>query len=165
MMNTLRQRKPRRLGWVLFFTGLILSEVLSLSGCTRRFFRRRADAEVDAIICQKDKYPQWKVEDYYVYPHPLSRFADPTDPDRPPMPPDDPAAWDLSPHPQRPLLKGYKYWQGTGYIELMRRWDVENRTKQDSERAQQEEESEGEEARLMGEVKSFAERAREIEQN
>jgi hypothetical protein len=144
---------------------LMLGLLMSLSGCTRRFFRRRADAEVDEILCEKDRYPQWKINDYYVYPHPLSRFADPTDPDRPPMPPDDPAAWDLSPHPQRPLLKGYKYWQGTGYLELMRRWDMENRAKQDAERAQQEEESEGEEAKLMGEVKSFAERAREIEQN
>jgi hypothetical protein len=138
---------------------------MSLSGCTRRFFRRRADAQVDEILCEKDKYPQWKINDYYVYPHPLSRFADPTDPDRPPMPPDDPAAWDLSPHPQRPILKGYKYFQGTGYLELMRNWDAENRSRRDAEQAQQQEDVEGEEPKLMGEVSTFAERAREIDQN
>ncbi|HEY7328958.1 MAG TPA: hypothetical protein VH592_15045 [Gemmataceae bacterium] len=141
---------------------------MSLSGCTRRFFRRRADAEVDEILCEKDKYPQWKINDYYVYPHPLSRFADPTEPDRPPMPPDDPAAWDMSPHPQRPLLKGYGYWQGTGYLELMRRWDIENRTRQDQieREAAKSEEAEGEEEpKLMGEDKTFAARAREVEQN
>ncbi|HEY7309404.1 MAG TPA: hypothetical protein VH643_08615, partial [Gemmataceae bacterium] len=141
---------------------------MSSSGCTRRFFRRRADAEVDAVICQKDKYEPWKLQDYYVYPHPLSRFADPTDPDRPPMPPDDPAAWDLSPHPQRPLLKGYKYWQGTGYLELMRKWDEEYRTKREAEeeeeRRQEEEATEGEEEPLLpGEIKTFAQRAVEVD--
>src|SRR5262249_30355729 len=159
------QGEGLRLSRLILSTLLMLGFLMSLSGCTRRFFRRGAGAQVDEIVCEKDRYPQWKINDYYVYPHPLSRFADPTDPDRPPMPPDDPAAWDLSPHPQRPLLKGYKYWQGTGYLELMRRWDMENRAKQDEQRAQQEEESEGEEAKLMGELKTSAERAREIEQN
>jgi hypothetical protein len=150
---------------MLFFFALSLIGLLSLSGCTRRFFRRRADAEVDEILCEKDRYPQWKVADYYVYPHPLSRFADPTDPDRPPMPPDDPAAWDLSPHPQRPLLKGYAYWQGTGYLELMRKWDEENRAKEDAAKAEQQEEEEGAEPKLMGEQKTFADRGREIDVN
>jgi hypothetical protein len=150
---------------MFLFMALSMVEILSLSGCSRRFFRRRADAEVDEILCEKDKYPQWRINDYYVYPHPLSRFADPTDPDRPPMPPDDPAAWDLSPHPQRPLLKGYGYWQGTGYLDLMRKWDVENRTKLDEEKAAEQQEEEGAEPKLMGEIKGMAERAREIEQN
>jgi hypothetical protein len=165
MVKLNRQRSSRRLGWVLLFLGLSLAELFSLSGCTRRFFRRRADAEVDEILAEKDCYPQWKINDYYVYPHPLSRFADPTDPDRPPMPPDDPASWDLSPHPQRPLLKGYAYWQGTGYLELMRRWDEENRAKADAAKASEQEEDEGEEPKLMGEIKTFAARAEEIEQN
>lgn len=157
-----------RLGRSILSTLLVLGLLMSLSGCTRRFFRRRADAEVDEILCEKDKYPQWKLNDYYIYPHPLSRFADPTDPDRPPMPPDDPAAWDLSPHPQRPFFKGYGYWQGTGYLELMRRWDMENRSRQEAQEAEsaRTEEAEGEaEPKLMGEVKTFADRAREIEQN
>jgi hypothetical protein len=137
---------------------------MSFSGCTRRFFQRRADAEVDAVMAQKDKYPQWKLADYYIWPHPLSRFADPTDWNRPPMPPDDPAAWDLSPHPQRPLLRGYNYWQGTGYLELMRQWDEENRTKKDEERRKKEaeEEDEGEEPLLPGETKTFDQRAAEV---
>jgi hypothetical protein len=161
------QREESRLSWSIVSSLVILGLLMSLSGCTRRFFRRRADAEVDEILCEKDKYPQWKLNDYYVYPHPLSRFADPTDPDRPPMPPDDPAAWDLAPHPQRPLLKGYAYYQGTGYLELMRKWDAENRAKQDAQREaeKKDEEEEEVEPKLMGEVKTFAERAREIERN
>lgn len=165
MGNWLFPPEGLRTGRSILSTLLILGLLMSLSGCTRRFFRRRADAQVDEILCEKDKYPQWKINDYYVYPHPLSRFADPTDPDRPPMPPDDPAAWDMSPHPQRPILKGYKYWQGTGYVDLMRRWDTENRTKRDAELAQQEEDVEGEEPKLIGEIKTFAQRAREIDQN
>ncbi len=166
MRSWLSRHEVYRLGRSILIPLLILGLLMSLSGCTRRFFRRRADAEVDEILCEKDKYPQWKLNDYYVYPHPLSRFADPTDPDRPPMPPDDPAAWDLSPHPQRPWLKGYAYWQGTGYLELMRRWDMENRKRQEEAEAAQKEEAEGEEEpKLMGEVKTLAERAREIEQN
>src|SRR6185437_7712074 len=159
------QRDARRLGWVFLFSFLMLGLLTSLGGCTRRFFRRRADAEVDTVLAQKDKYPGWwKLQDYFIYPHPLSRFADPTDPDRPPMPPDDPAAWDLSPHPQRPLLKGYKYWQGTGYLELLRKWDEENRTKAEAELAAKKniEEEEGAEPLLPGENKTFAERATEV---
>ncbi|MHB1423937.1 MAG: hypothetical protein ACYC3I_12225 [Gemmataceae bacterium] len=167
MANWLFQLQGRCLGRSILSYLLMLGLLMSLSGCTRRFFRRRSDAEVDEILCEKDRYPQWKINDYYVYPHPLSRFADPTDPDRPPMPPDDPAAWDLSPHPQRPLLKGYAYWQGTGYIDLMRKWDEENRVKLDAEREAEKKESETEEVepKLMGEIKTFAERAEEIEQN
>jgi hypothetical protein len=168
MRNWLFPHGGSRLNRSILSSLLLLGLLMSLSGCTRRFFRRRADAEVDEILCEKDKYPQWKINDYYVYPHPLSRFADPTDPDRPPMPPDDPAAWDLSPHPQRPFFKGYGYWQGTGYIELMRRWDIENRTRQEqAEReAAQSEQAEGEEEpKLMGEDKTFAQRASEVEQN
>lgn len=166
MGNWLGLPKELRLGRSILATLLLLGLLMPLSGCTRRFFRRRADAEVDEILCEKDKFPQWKLNDYYVYPHPLSRFADPTDPDRPPMPPDDPASWDLSPHPQRPWLKGYGYWQGTGYLELMRRWDVQNRAAEEQAEAAEKEEAEGEpEAKLMGEDKTFAQRAQEIETN
>ena len=113
MMNAIFDSANRyRLVGMVFCSLLLVSLLPALSGCTRRFFRRRADAEVDAVLAQKTNTPAWKLADYYVYPHPLSRFADPTDPDRPPMPPDDPAAWDLSPHPQRPLLKGYKLLAG-----------------------------------------------------
>ncbi len=169
MRSWLFQLGEPRLNRSILSTLLLLGLLMSLSGCTRRFFRRRADAEVDELLCEKDRYPQWKINDYYIYPHPLSRFADPTDPDRPPMPPDDPAAWDLSPHPQRPILKGYAYWQGTGYLELMRRWDTENRARAEAARVETEQKeqagTEEEEPRLMGETKGFAERAREIDQN
>lgn len=158
-------RWRRGLIWMIFLGMLGLSALTSLSGCTRRFYRWRADSEVDQILAQKDKYPQWKLDDYYVYPHPLSRFADPTDWDRPPMPPDDPAAWDMSPHPQRPVLRGHQYWEGTGYLDLMRKWDAENRAKIDAEAAARKVEEIGEEPLLPGELKTFAQRGAEIDAN
>src|SRR5687767_1076422 len=72
------------------------------TGCTRRFFRKQADQEVEAILKEKDKYDFWKIDNYHIYPDPRSRFADSQNPDRPAMPPDDPAARDLAPNPQRP---------------------------------------------------------------
>ncbi len=63
----------------------------------------------------------------HVYPDSRARFADPTNPDRPPMPPDDPAAYDLSPNPQKPGKPGVARVEGSGYLDLMTKWDAENR--------------------------------------
>src|SRR5262249_5254833 len=54
-------------------------------------------------------------------------FADPTNPDRPPMPPDDPGAWNLSPHPQRPGKPGVARVEGDGYLRLLEHFDTLNR--------------------------------------
>jgi len=110
------------------FLALMLLGIIASSGCTRRFFRNRADNEVDAVLAEKDVVPLWKIEQYGVYPDPRARFADPTNPDRPPMPPDDPAARDLSPNPQKPPHKGgIQRVEGTGYLELLALWDAHNR--------------------------------------
>ncbi|MCI0460760.1 MAG: TolC family protein [Gemmataceae bacterium] len=107
---------------------LALALVLAgFGGCTRRFYRERADKEVAVILADKDKYPQWKIENFHVYPHPRARFGDPSDPDHPPMPPDDPAAADLAPQPQRPGKAGVVRIEGTGYLDLLRLWDAQNR--------------------------------------
>jgi outer membrane protein TolC len=100
---------------------------LGFVGCTRKFFRQQADREVSAVLQEKDKYPAWKIEQYHVYPDPRARFADPTNPDRPPMPPDDPAAYDLSPNPQKPGKAGIGVAKGLGYLDLLAQWDEENR--------------------------------------
>lgn len=109
--------------------GLLLVSVgvLLLGGCTRRFYRKSADKEVSEVLAEKDVYEPWKIEQYHVYPDPRSRFADPTCPDRPPMPPDDPAAYDLAPRPQKPGKAGVDYIEGNGYLDLLQMWDFENR--------------------------------------
>lgn len=162
MRNWLIRREAREFSWSIVFGLLTAGLILSAGGCTRRFFQRRADAEVDNILATKDKYARWRLRDYYVWPHPLSRFADTTDWNRPPMPPDDPAAWDLSPHPQRPIFRGHAYWQGTGYLDLMAKWDKENRARIEEEQKKTTVEEEGEEPLLPGETKTFEERMAEI---
>src|SRR5262245_329085 len=98
-------------------------------GCTRHYYRLGADREVSAVIAQKDRFPAWKVIDAHVYPDPRARFGDPTDPDRPPKPPDDPATESVSPNPQKPGKAGEARIEGTGYLDLLRQWDAENRSR------------------------------------
>jgi len=119
----------KAVGWrqplfVLALVGLLAG----IDGCTRVFYRRQADNEVNDILAEKDRYPQWKIEQYHVYADPRARFADPTNPDRPPMPPDDEAAWKLNPHPQYPGRSGVGTVEGTGYLEMIKTWDDQNRT-------------------------------------
>jgi len=70
----------------------LLAFVCLLSGCTRAFYRRQADRETYQIIGERDKDPRWALPRVSVNPPPESRLFDPFDPDRPPMPPDDPAS-------------------------------------------------------------------------
>jgi Outer membrane efflux protein len=114
--------------YVLAVIGLLAG----IDGCTRAFYRRQADNEVNDILAEKDRYPQWKIEQYHVYPDPRARFADPTNPDHPPMPPDDEATWKLSPHPQAPGYNGVGSVEGTGYLEMIQAWDVQNRAERAS---------------------------------
>jgi hypothetical protein len=106
---------------------LALAIGLGSAGCTRRFYRRAADNQVNEVLAEKDKYPEWHIEQYHVYPDSRARFADPTNPDRPPMPPDDPAASCSAPNPQKPGHAGVARIEGTGYMELLEQWDTENR--------------------------------------
>ena len=97
-----------------FMCILLAGLCAATGGCTRPFYRKQADKEVNEVLAEKDRYPLWKIEQFHVYPDPRARFADPTDPDHPPMPPDDPAAWALSPHPQKPGKCGVATVGGTG---------------------------------------------------
>jgi hypothetical protein len=115
--------RGRRLSYLFLTLGLVMTVV----GCTRGFYRRQADKEVNDILAEKDKYPEWKIEQYHVYADPRARFADPSNPDRPPMPPDDEAAYSLSPRPQRPGHAGVATTVGTGYLEIIKTWDEQNR--------------------------------------
>src|SRR4051812_33260501 len=59
-------------GGILLLLALV---VLTTCGCIRRFYRNRADKEVDEVLAGKDKYPAWAVRDYCVYPPKEARFA------------------------------------------------------------------------------------------
>jgi hypothetical protein len=111
---------------VLPLLALLLASLVG-AGCTRRFFRERADRDIGNLLTEKNVFEPWKIEDWHVYPDGRARFADPTNPDRPPMPPDDPAARALSPNPQRPGKAGVALIEGTGYLDLLAAWDSMNR--------------------------------------
>src|SRR5277367_3641082 len=119
--NAMSVRQAR---WILMF---LVFSVAGLGGCTRAFYRNSADREVNDILKEKDKYPEWKIEQYHVYSDPRARFAPTDNPDRPPMPPDDEAAWKLGPHPQKPGHKGPLAQEGTGYLEMIKLWNDQNR--------------------------------------
>lgn len=98
-------------------------------GCSRTFFRNAADRDVEGVITEKNKFPDWDVKSWNVYPDPRSRYADPNNPDRPPYPPDDYAARVLSPNPQHPTNKtGVGRVDGDGYLKMLEEWNSLNRT-------------------------------------
>jgi len=108
---------------------ILLAVLVSGAGCSRKHFRQRADKDVEGIITQKNVFPDWEVRNWHVYPDPRARFADPSNPDRPPYPPDDFAARALSPNPQKPGHKaGTGRFEGDGYLRALEQWDAENRS-------------------------------------
>src|SRR5207249_4683839 len=104
--------------------------LLCVGGCTRHFFHKRADKDDDVLLREKDHYSAWAIDQWHVEPDPHARFADDGNPDRPPMPPDDPAAHALSPNPQHPPKKeGVRYTEGDGYLQAVADWDAFNRSR------------------------------------
>ena len=85
---------------MLRFTIAILICTIAATGCHRGRYRQQADADATGLIHEKSCDARWQLENFHIYPHPESRFADPYCPDHPPKPCDDPAADCLSPDPQ-----------------------------------------------------------------
>ncbi|REK12904.1 MAG: hypothetical protein DWQ37_09760 [Planctomycetota bacterium] len=79
--------------------------LVSQSGCSRQFFRLRADKEVKYLITQKSNDPRWQYLNYTIGMDPRARYFDPTNPDCPPMPYDDPAS-----HRYMHCIAGRKQW-------------------------------------------------------
>lgn len=66
---------------------------LALCGaCSRSAYRERADKDAANLVSEKNRDPRWHQDDLNVYPDKRARFYDPFNPDRPPMPADDPTA-------------------------------------------------------------------------
>lgn len=81
-----RARRERALAglWILVLL------VVAATGCTRPFWRTQADCCVYMAVNTAQQDPQWSMRDFTININPRSRLFDPTNPDRPPMPPDDP---------------------------------------------------------------------------
>jgi hypothetical protein len=145
-----RLRAIIALGRPTLATALVAGLIAQSGGCTRPFYRKKADEEVSEVLAQKDKYPEWQIDQWHVYPDPRARFADACDPDHPPKPPDDPASYAMSPNPQKPGKAGVARTEGTAYLELIARWDKENRERRARDEA--EEKAKEEEPKKMEEL-------------
>ena len=69
---------------------IIFAFILATVGCTRVHYHRQADREVTTILNQKNMPGRWGLPGFRLEYDPRSRYFDPTNPDHPPMPPDDP---------------------------------------------------------------------------
>ncbi len=92
---------------------LIALMALILSGCSRAHYRRRADREAYGLIGCAASDPRWALKDYSITPNPASRMFDPNDPDRPPMPPDDPTSAELMRFIDG--KRGWPHWDRNGF--------------------------------------------------
>lgn len=97
-------------------TGLVL--VVLLCGCGREYYRRSADRDTYAATAEHETDPRWQLPRINVDPAPTSRLYDPTNPDYPPFPPDDPAAYVYVQHPDgQPGSKHWHKWGDSPWIE------------------------------------------------
>lgn len=66
--------------------------LVSMTGCSRSFYRKQADHEALYILNEKGTDERWSMKDFSIDIAPESRMYVDYDPDNPPMPPDDAAA-------------------------------------------------------------------------
>jgi hypothetical protein len=74
---------------------LLTASTMALGGCSRDYYRRQADQEVNCIIDNKSLAVGSAPGEFRIDIDPRSRMFDSTDPDCPPMPPDDPVSHQL----------------------------------------------------------------------
>jgi hypothetical protein len=89
VMQSLQGRRLRSL------TALLA--LAATTGCQREWYHERANEEAACLINEKS-YGRWDMQYQGVDPDPRSRYFDPYDPVRPPMPDDDPASHQLMHH-------------------------------------------------------------------
>ena len=101
--------RTRRLVALFSLCGLVL-----MAGCTRERYRLAADSQSYDLVREKATMnPTWDVGPWNVYGDPRSRFFDECDPDKPPMPPDDPCSHVFM--KEIDGMKASKHWDDFGY--------------------------------------------------
>jgi outer membrane protein TolC len=109
MLTRIKNRTARRtMAWLIVGT----MGISSLSGCSRQFWRKQADTDSYNAIAEKLNNPHWQLPRINLTPDQRSRFFDPYDPDKQPLPPDDPAAHEFM-HCVNGR-RGYKSWHKLG---------------------------------------------------
>ncbi|QDU78664.1 Outer membrane efflux protein [Polystyrenella longa] len=97
--------------------GLLVICLISLcnTGCSRSFWRKQADEESYRLLVNKMTDYRWTLPRIDVTPSPYSRLYEPYDPDKPPLPPDDPAAHRYMEHMSYDgKIHGYEGWHKFG---------------------------------------------------
>ncbi len=92
---------------------LLTGSFVLLAGCTREKYYRQANQEVECIVQQKSNDPRWALPGFTIDMDPRSRYYDPCDQVRPPLPPDDPAS-----HRYMECvdgMKGWPHWDRNGF--------------------------------------------------
>lgn len=91
--------------------------LLCAAGCSRVWYRSKADVDAYYLIDSRQIDSQWEIPDRAVEADPTSRMADPANPDCGPRPPDDPVAeqWVTDLHGR--LLPYYERIEGASEIE------------------------------------------------
>ena len=86
--------------------------LVAFSGCTREHYLRQADREAYCLVAEKSSDPRWAAPGFSINLDPRSRYYDPCDLVRPPMPKDDPASHGLMECVDG--KKGYPCWHVDG---------------------------------------------------
>jgi hypothetical protein len=109
MLGAARRRSAIRRGLSLLLPIALLP---GLSGCSRQHYRLQADREVYHLVKEKSNDPRWALPGFKIDYDPRARYFDPTNPDREPMPLDDPYSHEY----MRKVdgKRGYKYWLKDG---------------------------------------------------
>jgi hypothetical protein len=96
---------------------LLIAGLLLLSGCSRAYYRHQADDAVTKLVDEKSHVSdRWGLPGFSIAVDPRSRMFDPSDPDHPPMPPDDPYS---AKHMERPAgHPGYEDWLADGTTDI-----------------------------------------------
>jgi len=102
---------------------LIALAALTAPSCSRNFYRTQADQEASYVVGQISSLTDVPMDYFDVYTDPRSRLFDPTAPDAPPMPPDDPAAHKLMKSVN--YMPGYLRWYANGCVPAvdLRDWE------------------------------------------
>lgn len=84
----------------------------TICGCSRTTYRLQADREAYHVVAERNVDPRWSVDDYSIEMDPRSRYYEPCNPDRSPMPPDDPTSHQYMVSVDG--MKGWKHWHDNG---------------------------------------------------
>jgi len=106
-------KSRNRVPVAVWMTLVILAFILIVAGgCSRTEHRIQADREAYGVIAERNDDPRWHAADYSIEMDPRSRYFDPCDQDRPPMPKDDPAS---NQYMRRVAgMRGWEHWNDNG---------------------------------------------------